>query len=171
MTVDGHHGLRQSRTQDMQDQHPLRSVSPEAADPYSDMPESELQVQQSEHQAPLKQEAQAEAFEPSGPQQMVHISHHQSPLTDQYHHQISGMFMQQPTSQPLMSNSGEPQRPDSMALPFPQSSLAGYSHPAEEGVQHNLGLAESLPSQRAIEESQYETAVNDGILPLGDGRK
>ena len=81
------------------------------------------------------------------------------------------MFMQQPASQPVLSHPTEQQRPDGMALPFPQSNLGVYAQAAEQAAhaqaQHNL-TQEAMPSQHGSEEVHYPSGSNDGMLSPND---
>lgn len=159
----------------MQGEDHLQPVPTEATGAYSDIPEPDLQLPSESHNhlPPNQPQAEPEPFDQGDAQHLMHSHHHhQSPLADHYHQQMSSMFMQQPASQPVLSDSTEHQRPDGMALPFPQSNLGVYAQAAEQQAahaqaQHNL-TQEAMPSQHGSEEVHYPAGSNDGMLSPND---
>lgn len=155
--------------------HHLHAVPAAGTAAYPDVHEIELQLpsESSKQLAPDQSQAGPEPFDQAEAQHLMHPGHHQSPLTHHYQQQMSSMFMQQPASQPLLSDDSEHQRPDGMALPFPHSGLEAYARAAEEQVahaqaQHSLAQQESMPLQHGSEEAHYQSASNDGMLSPND---
>lgn len=160
--------------QAMQSESYLHAVPAEGAEPYSVMPKTDLHLP-TDSQAHLASDQSEADPEPFGQSTQHLMHHHPVPLAD-YHAQISHMYLQQAASQPLLSEHGqhhsEHQRPDGMALPFPQSSLGVYAQAVEEQAahaqaQHHLSQ-NAMPSQHRSEDSHYQPGSSDGLMSHND---
>ena len=99
-------------------------------------------------------------------QHLLHSSQHAPHNADRYHHpQVSNMYIQQQTAQPMLSDGGD-QRHEIVALPFPQPSLGTYAQSAMDQHQHLEAGPPMGPSSGPG--SDYPVTSPDGAMSPGD---